>query len=556
MNAIEKPVPAADAQELAGADEPKGGLRQAMAWLHTWGGLLAGWLLFAIFFTGSLGVFDEAITRWMKPELATVAEGPEPAWDRPLAVRQAQSFLQQVAPRGHSWSIGLPTAENPFVRVFYEDQQEKRHAEKLDPVSGAVQPRVAERGTEGGHHFVHMHFEFHAGDAGIWLVGFLTMAMLVALVSGVITHKRIFKDFFTFRPGKGQRSWLDMHNALSVLSLPFQFMIAYTGLAIFYAMYMPAAIEAHFPQEGSFFEALVAQPPHREETHVDAPVIALDGLLRQAEQTLGRPARFLAVEHPGDSSAVVRVFGLFDEAEAQGRLLPPGSGRMQFDAVTGAVIDVLMPGERRGSGATATQAAMRTLHFAGFGGATVQWLYFVLGLAGAAMMATGAILFSVKRRQRSLQEFGAQTARVYRLVEVLNVAAIAGLMVACVAFFWLNRLLPLDIAQRAEWEVRGFFAVWAALLLHASLRPAPRAWVEQLALGAALCLALPLLNWATTGRHFVAYFAAGDWLRFGVEATVLGCGALCALGAVLLARRQQQPARAPRGASKRLEGAL
>ena len=31
----------------------KEGFRQSMAWLHTWSGLLFGWLLFAIFLTGT-----------------------------------------------------------------------------------------------------------------------------------------------------------------------------------------------------------------------------------------------------------------------------------------------------------------------------------------------------------------------------------------------------------------------------------------------------------------------------------------------------------------------
>src|SRR5690606_1290574 len=334
--------------------EQKGGLRQSMAWLHTWGGLIAGWLLFAIFFTGTLGVFDEAITRWMKPEATHMAEAPEPVWDRADAVRKAQAYLEKVAPPGsHFWSIGLPTVENPAIRVFHEDDKEQFHRERLDIASGEPLPKTAERETEGGHHFVHMHFEFHAGEAGIWLVGFVTMAMLVALVSGIITHKRFFKDFFTFRPAKGQRSWLDAHNAVSVLSLPFQFMIAYTGLATFYSLYMPFVIAAHYPQEGTFFEALVADPPHRPETHIDAPLLRLDGLLQNAEQTLGTRASFVVVEHPGDSSASVRIFGLFDEAVQRGKLLPPGSGRMDFDGVTGDVLDTRMPGERRGSGATA-----------------------------------------------------------------------------------------------------------------------------------------------------------------------------------------------------------
>ncbi|EPM93235.1 membrane protein, partial [Pseudomonas syringae pv. actinidiae ICMP 19070] len=40
-----------------------------MAWLHTWVGLLFGWLLFAIFLTGTLSYFKDEITQWMQPEI-------------------------------------------------------------------------------------------------------------------------------------------------------------------------------------------------------------------------------------------------------------------------------------------------------------------------------------------------------------------------------------------------------------------------------------------------------------------------------------------------------
>jgi uncharacterized iron-regulated membrane protein len=102
------------------------------------------------------------------------------------------------------------------------------------------------RATQGGHHFVDFHYRLHAGQAGLWVVGIAGMAMLVALLSGVITHRRIFKDFFTFRAHKGQRSWLDAHNAVAVLTLPFQIMIAYTGIAISASTFMPAGIAAYF----------------------------------------------------------------------------------------------------------------------------------------------------------------------------------------------------------------------------------------------------------------------------------------------------------------------
>ncbi len=45
-----------------------GSFRQSMAWLHTWTGLVFGWVLFAMFMTGTATYFRPEITRWMEPE--------------------------------------------------------------------------------------------------------------------------------------------------------------------------------------------------------------------------------------------------------------------------------------------------------------------------------------------------------------------------------------------------------------------------------------------------------------------------------------------------------
>ncbi|MFP6848311.1 MAG: PepSY-associated TM helix domain-containing protein [Pseudomonas sp.] len=526
--------------------EEKTALRQSMAWLHTWGGLWACWVLFVVFLTGTFGVFDDAITRWMKPQLPQASEtrGMDDGVDRPQAVRLGQAYLSEHVPRSHFWGIGLPNDNDAAVRLFWEDQNEQFHNIRIDATSGEPIKATDERESEGGHHFVHMHFEFHAGTAGIWFVGFFTMAMLVGLVSGVITHKRIFKDFFTFRPGKAQRSWLDAHNAVSVLSLPFQLMIAYTGLATFYMLYMPAGIAVHYPSDDAYFANLLTQPEPREETGIDAPVTALDALLLSSEQQLQRPVSFVSVEHPGDSSASVVTFGRFIEKTGEYRLLGDGAGQVFFDGVSGAQLDLQAPGELRGGAAQDVQSVMRNLHFAAFGGHAARWLYFICGLAGAAMMATGAILFMVKRRQRALNEFGARTPQVYRVIEVLNIASISGLSLACIAFFWGNRLIPLGIADRPEWEVAAFFVVWLLTFVHAAWRPATRAWVEQLLATALLCLTLPLLNWLVVGDQFIRYLQRGDGERAGVELVAIALGLLCLWTARRVWQKSQQPATA------------
>ena len=54
--------------------------------------------------------------------------------------------------------------------------------------------------------------QLHWKNIGTFVVGLAALVMLVALVTGVIMHRKVFKEFFTFRPHKRtQRSALDLH---------------------------------------------------------------------------------------------------------------------------------------------------------------------------------------------------------------------------------------------------------------------------------------------------------------------------------------------------------
>lgn len=65
----------------------KEGFRQAMAWLHTWAGLIFGWLLFAIFLTGTMSYFKSEITHWSQPEI------PVRPLDGAASLAMAQDYL-------------------------------------------------------------------------------------------------------------------------------------------------------------------------------------------------------------------------------------------------------------------------------------------------------------------------------------------------------------------------------------------------------------------------------------------------------------------------------
>ncbi len=506
----------------------KSGLRQTMSWLHTWCGLVSGWLLCAIFLTGTLSVFREPITRWMEAQPTLAASAVELADDGATALSQAVHHLSTHASDARFWRIELPRQPGEAMQLFWRrgngggNEQAAMH-----PGTGELLPQPWGRATEGGRHFMSFHYMLHWPGLGYWVVGWLSMCMLVALVSGVIVHRRIFQDFFTFRPGKGQRSWLDAHNATAVLTLPFQFMIVYTGLAVFYTTYMPWPLQAVYGTTNGAYGRYQSELAHEGATPLRRPRLGtpaalhdLGPLLSEAQALMGTAVNTVVIEQPGDRNMTLRMIVRADGQADSGRILNPG-GSVVFDGVTGERLQMQRPVAATSFASEQVHGVMEALHFARFGGWSMRWLYFLSGLLGTVMMATGTIMFMVKRRRKSANEFGVATAGMYRVVDAMNVAAVAGICVACITYLYANRLLPADLPGRAVWEIRAFLLAWLTTLLHAALRPTAKAWVEQLWAAAALCVLLPLLNAATTGQHVLRYIGTGDWQRGGLELTVL-----------------------------------
>ena len=497
----------------------KEGFRQAMAWLHTWAGLIFGWLLFAIFLTGTLAYFKDEITHWMQPEVQA-----HPLDDgRSLAV--AQNYLQQQAPTAARWFITLPTRRDPGLSVMWQDKLEpgKRGTfiqKVLDPITG--QP-VQARDSKGGEFFYRFHFQLQMPYPwGRWLSTIAAMVMFVALITGIITHKKIFKDFFTFRPRKGQRSWLDGHNAVGVLVLPFHLMITYSSLVIFMSMVMPAPIVASYGDDSrAFFSELFPATDNPPALGQPGKLLPLMPMYQQArEHWGGGHVGRLAVNNPADANASVNV----SRAGSDSVVHASGS-TLSFNGTTGE----LLRGSAEPSLATAIGGSFYGLHMGHFAGPVLRWLYFICGLAGTAMIGTGLVIWLGKRQLKHAK--AAVMPFELRLVEVLNIASMSGLMIAIAAFFWANRLLPVSFAARSDWEVQAFFIAWGLSLLHALLRRGRQGWVEQLSFGALLFAAIPLLNAITTSQHLGVSVPSGDWAMAGFDLTCLASGMFLAWAA-------------------------
>ena len=509
----------------------KAGFRQSMAWLHTWSGLVVGWLLFAIFLTGTVSYFRPEISLWMRPELQQAVPGAR-------ATEVVIAEMQRRAPTAPSWIILMPSERNPVASVFWRDPTATprgfRQAQ-LDPRTGGD---LAARATSGGDFFYAFHFQLFGLPIPIarWIVSFCAMVMLVSIVSGIVTHRRIFADFFTFRPRKGQRSWLDGHAVLATLALPYHLMITYTGLVTLIALTMPWPILTNFEGNRAAYTAAVfgideAVP----RAGVATPLTAIAPLVAEAKARWhgGEIGRVL-VTNPGDSTATIT----FQQQDSD--RVSVSRRTITFDGTTGAVIATREPD----GAADATRGVMYGLHVGRFGGGVMRALFFLSALMGSAMVATGTILWAVKRRQKA--GAGAGT----RLVEILNVGAIAGLPAAMAVYLIANRLLPVEMAGRTAWEVYCFFIAWAVLLLHPMFRSHRCAWREQLWAGAALLVAVPVVNAvATPGSALPVTLPAGRWDIAGIDLACLAFALLLAGCARMVGRKAAAP-RQRRGAAQ------
>ncbi|MES2950145.1 MAG: PepSY-associated TM helix domain-containing protein [Pseudomonadota bacterium] len=512
--------------------------RKSMAWLHTWAGVVIGSLLFAIFWMGSLSVFDRELDQWMRPgtRLAAAANASTVQLDGPIT-----DTATRLAHGASQWFIRLPGERTPYVELRWRDEATKTTERRyLHPQTGAVLEHTDTLAATG---FIFpFHFSLHLKwmNVGYWMVALAGMAMLVMVVSGVVVHRKIFADFFLFRPHKRvQRASLDLHNLTGVLAMPFHFAIALSGMVILFSIYWPSAYLAAYPQASDPRQAFnteamgqyrraKARPslPTPAQPAAPRPLASLDAMVAQAQaHWQGGQVNFVRVWHPGDANSYVELRRSYADSVTM------HLDQIYLDAATGDVLT------RFEAAPVATVSRfINGMHFIQFQHWALRWLYFAAGLAGCVMITTGFI-FWLESRRTSHAKKGLAGVRV---VEALTVFSVPGIMLATLVFLISNRLLPAGASLggygRADLEVWAFFVTWLGALAHAALRERA-AWREQALAVAGLAVLAVALNWGTTGHHLGVTLGRGLWAVAGVDMLLLGLAALAGLAARRLTRR-------------------
>jgi uncharacterized iron-regulated membrane protein len=510
----------------------KAGFRQSMSWLHTWSGLILVWMMYFIFVTGTVGYFDIELDQYMQPELPTYNDV-----SLEESVDTAENYLREHAYGAENWSISPVRERNPFLSLSWRWSQEQRENLGKDNGFLSLDVKTGEpldfsiRDTGGGQLLYKMHYKLHYidEDTAYIFIGIVTLIMFLGVITGIVIHRKIFIDLFTLRPNKGSRGWLDFHNVFSVTSLPFQLMISYSGLIFMVTTFFPLIAIGGFgfdtqvarEEIPKILGAEKVEPANTAGTLIDVSDLVVT-LPHTAEQVRG-----LSIKFPGDANAEVHV-------NLNKGVATRSSGEVKFNGITGEQLPTSVLESNAGF---YFGSVMLGLHEGLFADIELRWLYFLSGVLGSLMIATGAIYWVRKRKARLKPEQDMPFGLV--LVENLNIGTIVGLMNAIAAYIIANRLLPLGIEHRGNYEVNTMFLIWAACLLHPIFRTNKyKAWIEQLLVAGIAYSLIPVVNALTTEFDLLSTIADRNWVFAGVDITAILTALVFFICAWLMYRRQ------------------
>ena len=485
--------------------------RSSMAWLHTWAGVILGSLMFVIFFFGTLSVFKHEIDQWMLPQ--TRMELPE----EPVSIDAIYDKIEEEFGRDtRNVIIGLPSSSFPAIDLTIAPAKGPTQRLFMDPQTLEF---VTPQDSAAARNFLYpMHYRLTPMPYGRWVSAAIAMIMLAMFVSGIVIHRKIFVDFFTFRPGKKlPRSSLDLHNLTSVVAMPFHILITVTGVLILFSLYFEPSLKSAYPDaerprhelrnvlEGiDFPRRLNAPNPER--------IVSIDELLPRASPFWnGAKVASVRITHAGDQGGDIWLYKSF--ADQVSSLNPP----VIFSAVTGDLKSHPIP-----SAAYDVQNWLAGTHQIFFKHWVLRWLYFFAGFAGCIMIATGFIYWMETRRKI----YQRNNWPGVRVVEGLAVWGVMGAITATGAMLIANRLFEPGLwswngIAKPQLEIMIFNYTWLACAAHGWIR-GKAAWGEQAWLIAGLALSAVLLNWATTGDHLIATLSSREFGIAGMDLVLIG----------------------------------
>jgi uncharacterized iron-regulated membrane protein len=456
--------------------------------VHIWTGIISGLLLFICFVAGALTMFKAPLNIWAMHEKNAL-----PAIELNQYDSLIKTVLQTHPDASKEMTVYLPSAQPNHAPVTWTIEDEATHTHtfwhaSLDSSGELVseQTHISAIGDFLDH--IHRTAGIPGGDdhdaLGIFVMGFVSILYFVAIVSGLIIFLPTwFKDLFSLRKKKnGKRFWVDFHNILGITALPFHIIIAITTVVFAYHDILYGSMQQWVYKDSPMFNRPAPTEMNR----------GVDNLISIAQLT-----KEITDIEPEFEIAELRFAGL---GTPRARVLV--GGELVGEIIRGPDYAFWVTDPyTASSGYTAMLPSISgvpgkvvnsffTLHFGGFGGSFIHWVYFAMGLSGALLFLTGNVVWVESRRKKQIQNKApVEQKRSVRIMARLTIGVCAGAVVGIVLSLLAAKMFSIDNPNIRTYQLIAYYIGFFTPVLYSFIVTPIKAAIDSLYLSSLLLLA-------------------------------------------------------------------
>lgn len=448
---------------------------------HGWLGLIISVPLFIIFWAGAITLFLPEVVRWSSLPYLPISEVKS---DISINRIVDKAIQQSDFDDSRRLYVRLPSDYSPYLGLsvpVYGNEKLKQEAQEykakvkdllaqgqglvvidqelekpftgrkwqsflIDPNSGEV--LANDDPFELSHFLNELHFTLHLPQ-GRYLVGLVTFFFLVLVFTGVVIQlKNLIKHFFLYRNDKTTRYKMnDLHNVVGVISLPYGLMYALTGVMfnLGIILQIPTMLVLYQGDQDAMFADAGFSNPIEQPAHKPHQVPNLSEIISNFEQEFDSKVSRLDVQNYADENSIIRINGVKNGTFAE-----------RIDRVY-QVKSNSYPDHLNDNGDnnrfTKGVNMVYSFHLANFAELDLRLLYFILAIGVCAMIVAGNVLWIVKRQKKN--EF----PKTMALTRALTLGGCMGVITATAFAFLMERVLPVDTLNRADFVIWSFTAV-------------------------------------------------------------------------------------------------
>lgn len=463
--------------------------------LHTWIGITLGLLIYVVSFSGCAALFDTELHLWEDINTRVAIHPEKNVYPITPLLNDFIDENQSSNRRVTRTVLVYPQNYTPYyfasLTVLNEDKTQSSISRKWHPYTGE---EIEDRGDGLSDWLSGFHREFMLpAQLGQAIIGVIGLLLMMSLVSGVIIHRNILKNMFSWRFNRSRiANWRDAHNSLAVWGLPFYIVVGFTGtfLGLVSLLVPIVAITAFKGDQGKLESLFFGEPSTEALEQLQYP---LEKAKRAVEQHTGKQAAFAIIKDAQHYEVS------FIEDEKLFRV-----GHAEMNGITGEIEDIhtIEPDNAVGT----IFASMAPLHYGTFGGFGLKVLYFCLGIMLCITSLTGVNLWITRMMRKSPPSKHYK----YTLFQQFSSGISMGMIVATIGIFYADRLIPSPPDERTGVIGSFYFLSWGAWAFYAVCNENTQ---KVLAQGFYLCayalLLLPIVDAITSGQTLIGQYMSG-----------------------------------------------